>query len=83
LKHAAATSLTVRLSTDDQGLLLEVADNGRGFDMRAETNYQGGIGLKTMRERAERLGGSLEVRSAPGQGTTVLVRLHIMEASSE
>jgi signal transduction histidine kinase len=83
LKHAAATSVTVRLGTDDQELLLEVADNGRGFDMKAETNYRGGIGLKTMGERAERLGGSLEVRSAPGQGTTVLVRLHIREVSSE
>lgn len=83
LKHAAATSVTVRLGTDDQELLLEVADNGRGFDTRAETDHQGGIGLTTMRERAERLGGSLEVRSAPGQGTTVLVRLHTREVSSE
>jgi PAS domain S-box-containing protein len=83
LKHAAATSVTVRLGADDQGLVMEVADNGRGFDMRAETDQQGGIGLATMRERAERLGGSLEVRSALGQGTTVLVRLHTMEASNE
>jgi signal transduction histidine kinase len=83
LKHAAATSVTVRLGTDGQGLVLEVADNGRGFDMKAETFHQGGIGLTTMRERAERLGGSLEVRSVPGQGTTVLVRLHTREVSSE
>jgi signal transduction histidine kinase len=75
LKHAAATSITVRLGTDDQGLALEIADNGRGFDVSAGPNHQGGLGFASMRERVERLGGVLEVHSTPGQGTTVRVRL--------
>jgi signal transduction histidine kinase len=83
LKHAAATSVTVCLGTDDQGLVLEIADDGRGFDMGAEPHHQGRIGLASMRERVERLGGSLEILSTPGKGTTVLVRLHPMEVSNE
>lgn len=83
LKHAAATSITVRLGIEDQGLVLEIADNGRGFDVEAETNHQSGIGLASMRERVERLGGSLEVSSTPGKGTTVLVRLHPGKVSNE
>lgn len=83
LKHAAATAVTVRLGTDDEGLVFEVADNGRGFDLKAETNHEGGMGLAGMRERVERLGGSLEVRSAPGKGTTLVVRLPAVEAFNE
>jgi PAS domain S-box-containing protein len=83
LKHAAATSVTVRLVTDDQGLVLEIVDNGRGIDLRAEPNHQGGIGLASMRERVVRLDGSLEIRSTPGKGTIMLVRLPHMEGSNE
>jgi PAS domain S-box-containing protein len=83
LKHAAATTITIRLRMDRQRLVLEVTDDGRGFDMQPETDHQGGVGLTTMRERAERLGGSLEVHSAPGQGTTVLVRVDTKGASNE
>jgi PAS domain S-box-containing protein len=83
LKHAAADTVTVRLAIDDQGVLLEIADDGRGFDMRGEPIHQGGLGLASMRERVERFGGSLEIRSAPGRGTTVLARLLTEEVSNE
>jgi len=49
---------------------LEVADNGRGFDPNGLQDG-GGMGLPNMRERAERLGGSLAIISEPGQGTKV------------
>lgn len=74
LKHAQATSVIVRLQADDQEAELTVTDNGRGFDLEAGHD-KGGLGLSSMRERAENLNGSLELVSAPGQGTTVTVRI--------
>ncbi len=74
LKHAAATAVTVRLSMTDGHVELAVVDNGRGFDATATTDH-GGLGLVSMRERAERLGGSVTIDSTPGAGTTVHVSL--------
>jgi signal transduction histidine kinase/PAS domain-containing protein len=72
LKHAAATSVTVRIHAEDDVVTLEVVDNGRGFDAGV-LGDTGGLGLLSMRERAERLKGTLTILSAPGQGTSVQV----------
>jgi PAS domain S-box-containing protein len=74
LKHAAATSVTVRIYREDDLVALEIADNGAGFDPDAMTDH-GGMGLVSMRERAERLGGSLIILSAPNAGTRVRVEV--------
>lgn len=74
LKHSGATSVTVCLRADGKHGELTVTDNGCGFDHEAAGDT-GGLGLRTMRERAERLGGTLVVRSALGQGTTVEARI--------
>lgn len=74
LKHAAATSVTVRFYREDDLVALEIADNGAGFDPDAMTDH-GGMGLVSMRERAERLGGSLTILSAPDAGTRVRVEV--------
>ncbi|MCB0155308.1 MAG: GAF domain-containing sensor histidine kinase, partial [Anaerolineae bacterium] len=74
LKHAAATSVTVRIRGDVDWAELEVADNGLGFDPR-QTADSGGIGMTSMRERAERLDGSLTILSKPGEGTRLTVNL--------
>jgi signal transduction histidine kinase len=71
LKHAAATRVTVHLHTNEAQVQLDVSDDGCGFVLEATAG--GGLGLRTMRERAERLGGTLVIDSAPGQGTTVRV----------
>jgi signal transduction histidine kinase len=84
VKHAAAGRVTVRLqamagpaagegSTPDTpgALLLEVADDGCGFD--PDQAPGGGLGLGSMRERAESIGASLRLESRPGQGTVVAV----------
>jgi len=80
-KHAEAQSVRVRLTAPPGRIVLEVADDGTGFDLAAADSAmtgQGGpsgFGLSGMRERAELLGGRLEVISAPGRGTTVRLTL--------
>jgi PAS domain S-box-containing protein len=71
-RHSAATNVEVGLRTDDEAILLEVADDGRGFD---PGSARAGIGLSAMRERVEELGGEIEVSSRPGRGTEVTVRV--------
>lgn len=71
LKHAMATEVIVRLdSQDDQQVILSVEDNGRGFEPNSLLE-NGGLGLISMRERAEMFDGRITVQSIPGQGTVV------------
>jgi len=78
--HAKASSAAVRVRFDHDGLTLEVEDDGRGFtapDQPADLARQGHFGLMGMRERAMLYGGAMSIRTAPGQGTTVTVRLPV------
>ncbi len=79
LKHAAAAEVWVSLTRADDGLTLRIQDNGSGFD-RLHTPV--GLGMQSMRERAARLGGTMMVESAPGQGTRLVVNFCISEDSS-
>ena len=74
--HAHASEAAVHLSFQPNTVSLEVSDNGRGFDSDAARN-SGGMGLVSIRERMEMLGGSLDIRSAPGGGTRVKVSVAI------
>jgi signal transduction histidine kinase len=67
--HAQATFVTVDFRTEDDVLILEVGDNGVGFD--AGVDQPGHLGQQSMRERAAVLGGSLDVTSQPLSGTTI------------
>jgi signal transduction histidine kinase len=71
LKHARAEHISVRVSTSDGRLLLEVEDDGVGFPTDAAEARSRRLGLTSMEERARRLGGTLEIRSAPDAGTTI------------
>jgi signal transduction histidine kinase len=71
LRHAGAEHLEVRLRREGGHLLLEIEDDGVGFDPAGRTLRSTHLGLTSMEERAQRLGGRLEIRSAPGAGTTV------------
>ena len=72
-KHARAGLVTVRLTGDTERIVLEVTDDGIGFDLpRAVTREADGhFGLRGLRERAEQVGGSVEITSEKGKGTTV------------
>jgi signal transduction histidine kinase len=71
LRHAQAKHIVVRLRADDGRLVLDVEDDGVGFDPDAAEVRSRRLGLTSMEERAQRLGARLEVRSAKGAGTTV------------
>ena len=71
-QHSAAQHVWVTLGASEDELVAEVADDGRGF---VPGTPHEGLGLSTMGERATLLGGDLEVRSSPGEGTRVRLRL--------
>ena len=71
LRHADAEHVSVRLGAEDGRLVLEVRDDGVGFDPDAAAVRSRRLGLTSMEERAQRLGGRLTLRSEPGAGTTV------------
>jgi signal transduction histidine kinase len=67
-RHSEATTCRVSLRRGAAGIFLEIDDDGRGFDVDTTTQ---GMGLRNLRDRAESLGGKLEIRSTPAEGTTV------------
>lgn len=73
LKHAQATDLWIIVRESPEDIELQLRDDGRGFDTTAP-GPEGHFGMVMMRERAKVGGGSFEVQSAPGEGTTVTVR---------
>ena len=73
VKHARAKKVNVCMRWNNEGLLLEVCDDGVGFD--ATGSFPGHLGLHSMRERIARLGGTLQIESRPGRGTCIRAQL--------
>ena len=74
-KHAQATQCHVRLTHLPDRLVVEVEDDGVGFDPADDTRAERGLGLINVRERAARLGGTCNMASRPGEGTRLVVEL--------
>ena len=76
-KHAQATAVDVRIEAVAGTLRVSVEDNGRGFDPESAREFlrRGKVGLASMRERAELVGGTFTVRSSRGGGTVVMASL--------
>ncbi len=76
-KHAQATDIWIRSTRDTAAYLIEVIDNGKGFDVgKVQSNYdkRGSLGMVNMSERAEVMKAKLSIASAVGQGTRVMLR---------
>lgn len=78
-RHSGARDVTVTLSYIDDLVVLDVTDDGVGFDAatRGRPDADGGLGLVTMRERTEAAGGTFTVESTPGEGTSVAAQLPV------
>ncbi len=74
VEHAAATKVTLRLEPSNGCLMMEVRDNGQGFDTN-QIPQEDRFGLRGMQERAEAVGAELEVRSQPSHGTSVMLKM--------
>ena len=72
VKHARATRVLIRLSGEQDHIVLTVADNGVGFDVG---RHRKGVGITNMISRAELFNGKVEIESSPGEGCTLTVNL--------
>ncbi len=75
-RHAGAARVIVEAGVRDGELSIAVSDDGRGFDLEAAARGAG-LGLRTMEERARRMGGRLRIDTRPGEGTRVEVRVPV------
>jgi signal transduction histidine kinase len=73
-KYAEASQVNVRLRTEDGQLIFTVQDDGRGFNVQQTPS---GTGLQNMKDRLDALGGTFEIRSAQGEGTTITGRVPV------
>jgi signal transduction histidine kinase len=75
IKHSGATEARVTITKNLQAVVIEIEDNGRGFDVQA--NGATGLGLKDITERARILGGAQQIDSVPGRGTKITTKLNL------
>jgi two-component system nitrate/nitrite sensor histidine kinase NarX len=77
-RHAMASEVKVKLDNTHEAVVMTVKDDGQGFDLQEiEKSPPGYHGLSIIKERAEGLGGSLNIATAPGEGTEITVTLPI------
>jgi signal transduction histidine kinase len=77
VRHSAASEVRIAMAVADHQLQIAVADNGKGFAFAED--QPGRDGLEGMKERMQKLGGRCEIKSRPGEGTTVELRLPLGE----
>ena len=79
-KHAHATRVQLHLAVEETNLVLEIADDGAGFDTNRQ--FPGHLGLVSMEERIQRLGGTLQISSAIGRGTRLHAQVPLRSSAS-
>jgi signal transduction histidine kinase len=80
-KHAEATELKISLQADANKLMLELKDNGKGFDSRDSSVTQKGLGLKNILSRVDTLKGNMYLNSSPKKGTEYLIEIPLTEST--
>ena len=76
IKHSDASLIEVRLGVVDAAwLVMEISDNGSGFSPQKTSVRDSGLGISIVQDRAQRLGGKVDIQSKPGKGTRVTVRI--------
>jgi signal transduction histidine kinase len=78
-RHSGAKRVSVSLEMDEDDLLVEVSDDGRGFELQTPT----GVGLSSIRERAALIGGELEIESELERGTSIRLRVTLPQGGSQ
>jgi signal transduction histidine kinase len=82
VRYARAKKVTVDLQTRSDWIILDIRDNGVGFDIE-RVRDGGGMGIHNMEQRAKRLGGRLEISSRPGEGTRIKAEIPLLGHSTE
>jgi signal transduction histidine kinase len=77
VKHSGATRLQIDINQENDKLILEVSDNGKGFNTNAVINNNTGLGIKNIFGRTRMLDGDMYLISAPGKGTTYKIEIPI------
>src|SRR6266851_4433240 len=78
VKHARASTVALRLARQNNEIILQVRDNGKGFDPTGP--FPGHFGVRSMRERVAKMGGTFTIENAPGEGTCIDVRVPLLNA---
>jgi PAS domain S-box-containing protein len=85
-KHAATNRAKIMLLGASPNIILRIEDDGKGFDITAKefsSGYKKGIGLQSMKERVNLLGGQITIKSSPMQGTKILIIISLKRQNSE
>jgi signal transduction histidine kinase len=77
VRYARAKKVTVDLQTRSNWVILDICDNGVGFELEF-ARQRGGMGIQNMEQRARRLGGRLEITSSPGAGTRIKAEIPLL-----
>jgi signal transduction histidine kinase len=78
VKHSEADNIKVTMDFDGENTSIEVRDDGKGFDVEKtlqRSTMERGIGLSSMKNRMKMIGGTFDIKSSPGWGTTIQVYL--------
>jgi signal transduction histidine kinase len=81
-KHARANEARIRIASGPHEIGITIEDKGRGFDPAILSDDTSRFGVRTMRERVERVGGRFQIESSPGSGTTVRIYLPVAEGQN-
>src|SRR5699024_2321113 len=77
LRHAEASNVKLRMEIQANELFMHIADNGKGFVLHKRDGRKTSLGLQTMKERTEEIGGRFAIRPQVGEGTYIDIRLPI------